>query len=56
MSVYHGLPNNKLSLKSSGIAYHLLICNHSTSYDDFRVLTDEYKNTRIEKEPVNNER
>ena len=39
--VYHHLPENKP--KNSSVADHLLLCNHSASYDDFSILTHENK-------------
>ena len=35
--VYYHLPENKP--KKSSVADHLLLCNHSASYDDFSILT-----------------
>ena len=39
--VYYHLPENKP--KNSSVADHLLLCNHSASYDNFGVLTRENK-------------
>ena len=41
--------------KNSSVANHLLLCNHSASYDDFSILTSENKKvfTRTERKPVN---
>ena len=41
--VYHHLPKNKVKSKNSSVADHLLLCNHSASYDDFSILTRENK-------------
>ena len=53
--VYHHLPENKVKPKNSSVADHLLLCNHSASYDDFSILTRENVHTRIERKPVSNE-
>ena len=43
--------------KNSSVAHHLLLCNHSASYDDFSILTRENKVfIRIERKLVNSER
>ena len=34
--------------KNSSVADHLLLCNHSVSYDDFRILTRENKTFLLE--------
>ena len=34
--------------KNSSVADHLLLCNHSESYDDFSILTRENKNFLLE--------
>ena len=52
---YHHLPENKVKSKNSSVADHLLLCNHSASYDDFSILTRENVHTRIERKPVSNE-
>ena len=46
LTKYHVKPKN------SSVAYHLLFCNHSASYDDFSILLRELKE-RIERKPVN---
>ena len=52
------LTKTQVKPKNSSVANHLLFCNHSTSYDNFSILTRENKKvlTRTERKPVNNER
>ena len=50
------LTRKQVKAKNSSVADHLLLCNHSTPYDDFSILTSENSFTRIEKKPINNER
>ena len=43
--------------KNSSVEDHLLLCNHSASYDDFSILTHENKVfTKAERKLVNNQR
>ena len=35
------LTGKQVKAKNSSVADHLLLCNHSTSYDDFSILTRE---------------
>ena len=49
------LTRKQVKPKNSSVADHLLLCNHSASYDDFSILTRENVHTRIERKPVNNE-
>ena len=46
--VYHHLPENKLNLKNSSVANHLLLCNHSVSYEDFSILMRQNKTFLLE--------
>ena len=52
------LTRKQVKPKNSSVADHLILCNHSASYNDFSILTRENKNvfTRIEIKLVNNER
>ena len=44
--VYHLLPENKP--KNSSVADHVLLWNHSVSYDDFSILMRENKTFLLE--------
>ena len=44
--IYHHLPENKP--RNSFVADHLLICNHSASYDDFSIVARENKKFLLE--------
>ena len=46
------LTRKQVKSKNSSVANHLLLCNHSASYDGFSILSF----TRTEKKPVNNKR
>ena len=51
------LTRKQVKPKNSPVAYHLLLCNHSASYNDFSILTRENRTFLLElKESVNNER
>ena len=40
---YRNLTKKKFKLKGSDVSDHLLLCNHSPSFDNFGVLTKENK-------------
>ena len=42
------LTKKQVKLKNSSVANHLLFCNHSASYDDFSILTREYRKFLLE--------
>ena len=42
------LTRKQVKPKNSSIADHLLLCNHSASYDDFSILTREKKKFLLE--------
>ena len=42
------LTRKQVKPKNSSVADHLLLCNHSASYDDFSVLTRENKKFSLE--------
>ena len=48
------LTKKKVKPKGSAVSDHLLLCNHSPSFEDFSVLTKE--NKKNERKPPNNER
>ena len=50
------LTRKQVKAKNSSVADHLILCNHSASYNDFSILTRENKKvfTRIERKLVNN--
>ena len=52
------LTKKKVKPKGSAVSDHLLLCNHSPSFENFSVLTKGNKKIpiRIERKPPNNER
>ena len=42
------LTKKQVKPKNSSVADHLLVCNHSTSYNDFSILTRENKKSLLE--------
>ena len=42
------LKRKQVKPKNSSVADHLLLCNHSASYDDFSILTRENKKFLLE--------
>ena len=42
------LTRKQVKPKNSSVADHLLLCNHSASYDDFSILTRENKKFLLE--------
>ena len=42
------LTRKQVKPKNSSVADHLLLCNHSTSYDDFSILRRENKKFSLE--------
>ena len=48
MSEFSPLTKKKVKPKGSAVSYHLLLCNHSPSFEDFSVLTKKNKKFLLE--------